>query len=44
MFECMSGTKYNASVVKIEKSNGPRQLPWGIPDSTWIMLEGLPFE
>ena len=29
-------------LIKIEKSNGPRQLPWGIPDSTWIMLERLP--
>jgi hypothetical protein len=23
-------------LVKIEKIKGPRQLPWGIPDSTWI--------
>ena len=30
------------SLVKFEKSNGPRQLPWGIPESTWIMLERLP--
>jgi hypothetical protein len=22
------------SLVQIEKSKGPRQLPWGIPDST----------
>ena len=30
------------SWVKIEKkSKGPRQLPWGIPDYTWIMLERL---
>jgi hypothetical protein len=27
------------ALVKTEKSNRPRQLPWGIPDSTWIMLE-----
>ena len=26
------------ALVKIEESKGPRQLPWGIPDSTWIML------
>jgi hypothetical protein len=32
------------SFVKIEKSKGPRQLPWGIPDSTWIMLERLPLK
>ena len=32
------------SLVKIEKSYGPRQLPWGIPDSTWIMLERLPLK
>ena len=31
-------------LVKIEKSKGPRQLPWGIPDSTWIMLERLQFK
>ena len=29
-------------LVKIEKSKGPRQLPWGIPDSNWIMLERIP--
>jgi hypothetical protein len=29
------------SLVKIEKRKGPRQLPWGKPDSTWIMLERL---
>ena len=23
------------SLVKIEKSYGPKQLPWGIPDSNW---------
>jgi hypothetical protein len=28
----------------IEKHKGPRQLPWGIPDSTWIMLERLPLK
>jgi hypothetical protein len=27
------------SLVKIEKSKGPKQLPWGIPYSTWIMLD-----
>jgi hypothetical protein len=32
------------SLVKIEKSKGPKELPWGIPDSTWIMLEGLPLK
>ena len=29
------------SLIKIEKSKGPRWLPWGMPDSTWIMLESL---
>ena len=29
------------SLVNTEKMKGPRQLPWGIPDSTWIMLERL---
>ena len=32
------------SFVKIEKVKGPRQLPWGIPDSTWTMLERLPLK
>ena len=32
------------SLVKFEKSKGPRQLPWGIPDSTLIMLERLPLK
>jgi hypothetical protein len=32
------------SSVKIEKSKGPRQLPCGIPDSSWIMLERLPLK
>ena len=32
------------SLVKIERSKGPRLLPWGIPDSTWIMLERLPLK
>jgi hypothetical protein len=32
------------SFVKIENSSGLRQLPWGIPDSTWIMLERLPLK
>ena len=32
------------SLVKIEKRNGPRQLSWGIPDSTCIMLERLPLK
>jgi hypothetical protein len=27
------------SLVKIEISKGPKQLPWGIPYSTWIMLD-----
>jgi hypothetical protein len=29
------------SSVNIETSKGPRQLPWRMPDSTWIMLERL---
>ena len=28
-------------LVNIEKRKGPRHLPWGIPDSTWIILERL---
>ena len=32
------------SFVKIEKSKGPKQLPWGIPDSNWIMFERLPLK
>ena len=32
------------SLVKIEKSMRHRQLPWGMPDSTWIMLERLPLK
>ena len=32
------------SLVKIEKSKGPKQLPWGISDSTWIMLERFPLK
>jgi hypothetical protein len=32
------------SLVKIEKSKGPRVLPWGMPDTTWIMLERLPLK
>ena len=32
------------SLVIILKSNGPRQLPWGIPDSTCIMMERLPLK
>jgi hypothetical protein len=39
-----SGKASGISLVKIEKSNGPRQLPWGIPNSTWIMLERLPLK
>jgi hypothetical protein len=31
-------------LVKIEKSKGPKQLPWGIPDSNWIISERLPFK
>ena len=30
------------SLVKIEKSKGPKQLPWGIPDSNWIIFDSLP--
>jgi hypothetical protein len=26
-------------LVKIERSKGPRQLPWGIPDFTLLLLE-----
>ena len=26
------------------KGKGPKQLPWGIPDSTWIMFERLPLK
>ena len=33
-----------ASGMSLVKSKGPRQLPWGIPDSTWIMLERLPLK
>jgi hypothetical protein len=32
------------SLEKIEKGNEPRQLPWGILDSTWIILERLPLK
>jgi hypothetical protein len=32
------------SLVKIEKHKEPRQLTWGIPNSTWIMLERLPLK
>ena len=32
------------SLVKIEISKGPRQLPRGIPDFTRIMLERLPLK
>jgi hypothetical protein len=32
------------SLVKFEKSKGPKQLPWGIPDCTWIMFEMLPLK
>ena len=32
------------SLVKIEKSKWPKQLPWGIPYSTWILLERLPLK
>jgi hypothetical protein len=31
-------------VSKDFKSNGPRQLPWGIPESIWILLERLPIK
>jgi hypothetical protein len=33
--------KASCMLVKIEKSKGPSQLPWGIPDSTWIILDRL---
>ena len=29
------------SFVKIEKSKGPKQLPWGIPDCNWIIFDRL---
>ena len=32
------------SLVKMEKSNGPNQLPWGIPDSIWIIFDRLPLK
>jgi hypothetical protein len=32
------------SLVKIEKSKRPKQLPWGIPDSNCIILESLPLK
>ena len=32
------------SLVKIDKSKGPKQLPWGIPDSKWIIFERLPLK
>jgi hypothetical protein len=32
------------SLEEIEKSKGPRQLPWGMPDPTWTMLERLPLK
>ena len=32
------------SLVKIERSKGPKQLPWGIPDSNWIIFEMLPLK
>jgi hypothetical protein len=32
------------SLVKTEKSKGYRQLPWGVPDSTWIMFESFPLK
>ena len=32
------------SLVKIEKSKGPKQTPWGIPDSNWIIFETLPLK
>ena len=41
MYIVESSTYVDISLLKIEKSKGPRQLPWGIPDSTWIMSERL---
>ena len=32
------------SLVKIEKSNVPKQLALGIPDSNWIIFERLPLK
>jgi hypothetical protein len=32
------------SLVKILKSKGPEQLPWGIPDSNWIIFYRLPLK
>jgi hypothetical protein len=32
------------SLVKIEKARGLKQLPWGIPDSNWIIFGRLPLK
>jgi hypothetical protein len=32
------------SFVKMGKSKGPKQLPWGIPDSNWIIFERIPLK
>ena len=32
------------SLLKIEKSKGPKQLPWGLPDSNWMIFERLPLK
>jgi hypothetical protein len=32
------------SLVKHVKSKGPKQLPWGIPDSNSIIFDMLPFK
>jgi hypothetical protein len=32
------------SLVNTEECKGPRQLPCGIPDSTWILLERPPLK
>ena len=40
--DTMALLKHGMSLVKIEKSKGPKQLPWGIPDSNWIIFERLP--
>jgi hypothetical protein len=44
MYSVESSTYVDISLLKIEKSKGPRQLPWGIPDLIWIMLERIPLK
>ena len=37
-------TLLKASDMSLVEIEGPRQLPWGIPDSTWCILERLPLK